>query len=52
MGHIEHRSEAPRSLKFFVVTASDTRGEAEDESGAFLKGAIAQAGHADRKSVV
>ena len=46
MSHIEHRKEAPASLRFFVVTASDTRGEAEDESGAFLKGAIAQAGHA------
>ena len=46
MSHLEHRKEAPTSLRFFVVTASDTRGEAEDESGAFLKGAIAQAGHA------
>ena len=46
MGHIEHRSEAPRSLKFFVVTASDTRGEAEDESGAWLKAQVAAAGHA------
>jgi molybdenum cofactor biosynthesis protein B len=46
MGHEEHRREAPRSLKVFVVTASDTRGEAEDESGAFLRGAAAAAGHA------
>jgi molybdenum cofactor biosynthesis protein B len=46
MGHEEHRREAPRSLRFFVVTASDTRGEAEDESGAWLKGAVAAAGHA------
>jgi molybdenum cofactor biosynthesis protein B len=46
MSHVEHRREAPRSLRFFVVTASDTRGEAEDESGAFLKDAIAKAGHA------
>jgi len=28
-----------------VVTASDTRGEAEDKSGAFLRGAAAAAGH-------
>lgn len=46
MGHEEHRREAPRSLKVFVVTASDTRGEAEDESGAFLRGAAVAAGHA------
>ncbi len=46
MGHEEHRHEAPRTLRIFVVTASDTRGEAEDESGAFLKAAVAGAGHA------
>jgi molybdenum cofactor biosynthesis protein B len=46
MGHEEHRHEAPRSVRIFVVTASDTRGEAEDASGAFLKEAIARAGHA------
>ncbi|WP_242340372.1 MULTISPECIES: molybdenum cofactor biosynthesis protein B [unclassified Anaeromyxobacter] len=45
MGHEEHRHEAPRTLRIFVVTASDTRGEAEDGSGAFLKAAVAQAGH-------
>jgi molybdenum cofactor biosynthesis protein B len=45
MGHQEHRHEAPRRLSFFVVTASDTRGEAEDESGAYLKAQIAAAGH-------
>ena len=43
MGHEEHRHEAPRSIRIFVVTASDTRGEAEDESGAFLKEAAAGA---------
>jgi molybdenum cofactor biosynthesis protein B len=45
MGHEEHRHEAPRSIRVFVVTASDTRGEAEDESGAFLREAAARAGH-------
>jgi molybdenum cofactor biosynthesis protein B len=45
MGHEEHRQEAPRSVRIFVVTASDTRGEAEDESGAFLREAAARAGH-------
>jgi len=46
MGHEEHRHEAPRSIRIFVVTASDTRGEAEDESGAFLRDAAGRAGHA------
>jgi molybdenum cofactor biosynthesis protein B len=46
MGHEEHRHEAPRSVRVYVVTASDTRGEAEDESGAFLREALAAAGHA------
>lgn len=46
MGHEEHRREAPRTLRIFVVTASDTRGEAEDESGAYLKESIAGGGHA------
>ncbi len=46
MGHEEHRKEGPRSVRVFVVTASDTRGEAEDTSGAYLRQAAAQAGHA------
>jgi len=37
MGHHEHRQEAPRHVRLAVVTASDTRGEAEDESGRFLR---------------
>jgi len=46
MGHEEHRKEAPARLAIFVVTASDTRGEAEDESGRFLREAAVSAGHA------
>jgi molybdenum cofactor biosynthesis protein B len=46
MGHHEHHREAPRQLRLAIVTASDTRGEAEDESGQYLKGALAAAGHA------
>jgi molybdenum cofactor biosynthesis protein B len=45
MGHEEHRREGPARVRVFVVTASDTRGEAEDESGAWLKGAVEAAGH-------
>jgi molybdenum cofactor biosynthesis protein B len=32
-------------VRVFVVTASDTRGEAEDHSGAFLREAATAAGH-------
>ena len=45
MSHEEHRREGPSSVRLAVVTASDTRGEAEDASGAFLRGAAASAGH-------
>jgi molybdenum cofactor biosynthesis protein B len=45
MGHEEHRRASPRVVRVFVVTASDTRGEAEDSSGAFLREAVAAAGH-------
>jgi molybdenum cofactor biosynthesis protein B len=45
MGHEEHRQEAPRRVAYAIVTASDTRGEAEDESGRFLHKAIHAAGH-------
>ena len=45
MGHEEHRSSGPRSVKVFVITASDSRGEAEDSSGRFLREGAAAAGH-------
>ncbi len=45
MGHEEHRREAPRAVRVFVVTASDSRGEAEDVGGGFLREAAARAGH-------
>lgn len=45
MSHVEHRQEGPRTVRLFVITASDTRGEAEDRSGAFLREAAAAAGH-------
>jgi molybdenum cofactor biosynthesis protein B len=46
MGHEEHRRAGPRSVRIFVITASDSRGEAEDSSGAFLRRAASEAGHA------
>ena len=45
MSHEEHKKEAPRSVRIFVVTASDSRSEAEDTSGAWLKAAAGAAGH-------
>ncbi len=45
MGHEEHRQEAPRRVAYAIITASDTRGEAEDESGRFLHKAVDAAGH-------
>ena len=44
MGHEEHKREAPRTVRVFVVTASDSRGEAEDVGGAYLREAIGRAG--------
>ncbi len=32
-------------MRIFVITASDTRSEAEDESGAYLRRAAAESGH-------
>jgi len=45
LGHEEHRQRGRRPVRVFVVTASDTRREAEDESGAYLRGAVTAAGH-------
>jgi molybdenum cofactor biosynthesis protein B len=45
MGHEDHRKSGPRSVKVFVVTASDSRGEAEDSSGRLLREGAAAAGH-------
>ncbi len=45
MGHEEHRKSGPRAVKVFVITASDSRGEAEDASGRLLREGAAAAGH-------
>ena len=41
----DHRSYAPKSLRFAVLTASDSRTEANDESGAMVVRMATQAGH-------
>jgi len=45
LGHEEHRRAGARPVRVFVVTASDSRGEADDASGAYLRTALAGAGH-------
>jgi molybdenum cofactor biosynthesis protein B len=45
MSHEEHKKHAPRSVRCFVITASDSRPEAEDESGRIIREALAGAGH-------
>ncbi len=41
----EHRSAAPQSLRFSVVTLSDTRTLADDRSGQLLVDRLSAAGH-------
>ncbi|HOT26612.1 MAG TPA: molybdenum cofactor biosynthesis protein B [Candidatus Ozemobacteraceae bacterium] len=45
MSHHDHEAEAPKSLSLGVLTLSDTRGVAEDRSGALLKDLLSGAGH-------
>lgn len=45
MGHHEHEKLATASLNLAVMTFSDTRGEAEDRSGALLREVLASGGH-------
>lgn len=41
----EHRAHAPRSVRVFVLTVSDTRTEATDTSGQAARELLAAAGH-------
>lgn len=45
MGHREHRREGPAAVPCAVVTVSDTRDEAGDASGGFIRRALLLAGH-------
>jgi molybdenum cofactor biosynthesis protein B len=42
---LAHRKDAPKSVRCFVVTISDTRTEANDTSGDAIVAALTQAGH-------
>ena len=41
----EHRDQAPETLGFALLTVSDTRTEADDESGRRARAAVEAAGH-------
>lgn len=45
MGYEAHRAEAPASVGLAILTVSDTRTEATDEAGRYLREAAAAAGH-------
>jgi molybdenum cofactor biosynthesis protein B len=42
---LEHKAQAPRSVRCFVVTVSDTRTEATDTSGRAIAALLEAAGH-------
>ena len=45
MSQAEHKARAPRSVRCFVVTVSDTRTEATDTSGRAIADLLTAAGH-------
>ncbi|MFQ5878152.1 MAG: molybdenum cofactor biosynthesis protein B [Acidobacteriota bacterium] len=45
MGHREHRRRGARRVPCAVVTVSDSRDEATDRSGTFIRDALRRAGH-------
>ncbi len=46
MSHVEHRAQAPASVRCFVMTVSDTRTEATDTGGRAVADLLRAAGHA------
>ncbi len=45
MSHQEHRDVSPKAVSFAVLVISDSRTEATDESGAYIKLALTRGGH-------
>jgi len=45
MSQAEHKARAPRSVRCFIVTVSDTRTEATDTSGRTIADLLTAAGH-------
>lgn len=45
MSYQEHRKQAPRSVSCAVITISDSRSQADDESGRLIQEKFSQRGH-------
>ncbi|RSK28164.1 molybdenum cofactor biosynthesis protein MoaB [Bacillus sp. HMF5848] len=45
MSSIEHKQQAPQSIRCMVITVSDTRSVDTDKSGALMKELLQEAGH-------
>ena len=45
MGHVEHKADAPRTVRCYVVTVSDTRSEETDTAGRAIADLLHAAGH-------
>ncbi len=45
MSHVEHRAQAPASVRVYVLTVSDTRTTETDTGGAAIAALLAEAGH-------
>jgi molybdenum cofactor biosynthesis protein B len=45
MSHIEHKAQAPQSVRCYILTVSDTRTERSDTSGRAIAELLAAAGH-------
>ncbi|MDD5038708.1 MAG: MogA/MoaB family molybdenum cofactor biosynthesis protein [Dehalococcoidales bacterium] len=45
MGYEEHKQQAPATVSYAVITVSDSRTEADDESGKLLKQELSRSGH-------
>jgi molybdopterin adenylyltransferase len=45
MSHHDHKEQSPKSVVFAIVIISDSRTEATDESGRYLKERLPEAGH-------
>jgi molybdenum cofactor biosynthesis protein B len=45
MGHIEHKHHAPKTLSCAVITISDSRTEADDNTGQYIVKQLTENGH-------
>jgi len=45
MGHVEHRADAPTSVRVYVLTISDTRTRETDTGGTAITTLLQEAGH-------